>query len=285
MAHTDELGWIVSAVTSDGLVKVRSRGSLLVRASEAQAVTIYTDEGPVNGILSPREGYDERRPPGEALPSFETQDFAIDVGLRSEAAVRELGISEGCQVTIRKNIVGLTSGILAARAVDDRAGCAALLDAALRMNWKKLEGKTVTFAWDVQEEIGLIGASALTKIMQPDVVFPVDTFVSTDSPLESKRFGYLPLGGGAVIRAIDSSTIVPKTEIRKVMDIARKRGIPVQTGNTRGGNDGSVFLAGGAVNIPLSWPGVYSHSFIEKIDRRDLEALADLILALVEGWK
>ncbi len=39
------------------------------------------------------------------------------------------------------------------------------------------------------------------------------------------------------------------------------------------------------VDIPLSWPGSYAHSLIEKIDRRDLEALTDLILALVSDWK
>jgi putative aminopeptidase FrvX len=69
------------------------------------------------------------------------------------------------------------------------------------------------------------------------------------------------------------------------MAIAKKHGIPVQVGNSRGGNDGSVFLAGGAVDLPLSWPGSYAHSLIEKIDRRDLEALTDLVLAIISDWK
>jgi putative aminopeptidase FrvX len=148
-----------------------------------------------------------------------------------------------------------------------------------------VKGRTVTFAWDVQEETGLLGAAELARTLKPDYVFAVDTFVSTDSPLESKRFGVLPVGGGAVLRAVDSSNVTPRTEILKALAIARKRGIPVQVGNSRGGNDGSVFLAGGAVDIPLSWPGSYAHSLIEKIDRRDLDALADLILAIIAEWK
>ncbi|OGD21624.1 MAG: hypothetical protein A2W03_16925 [Candidatus Aminicenantes bacterium RBG_16_63_16] len=174
---------------------------------------------------------------------------------------------------------------MATRAVDDRAGCAALLDAALRLKPGAVRGKTVTFAWDVQEEVGLLGAAELAKTMKPDYVFAIDTFVSSDSPLESKRFAYLPVGKGAVLRAIDSSNITPQTEIRRLVAIAGQRGIPVQVGNSRGGNDGSVFLPGGAVDIPLSWPGSYAHSLIEKIDRRDLEALADLILAIVSDWR
>ena len=143
----------------------------------------------------------------------------------------------------------------------------------------------MTFAWDVQEEIGLLGASALAKTIHPDYVFAIDTFVSTDSPLESRRFAYAIIGRGAVVRAIDSSSVVPKDDLRRVLDIAGRRGLPVQVGSSRGGNDGSVFIPGGAVDIPLSWPGAYAHSLIEKIDRRDLEALSDLVLAIISDWK
>jgi putative aminopeptidase FrvX len=285
VAHTDELGWTVSAVTPEGRVKVKPVGSMLPRAAEGRAVVIHTDKGPVPGVVAPRKGYGERRSGSAPPPPFRVEDYEIYLGVDSEKDARALGVADGCPVINRKHLVELGPEIIATRAVDDRAGCAALLDAVLRLDRKRVRGKTVTFAWDVQEETGLFGASALAKTLAPDVVFAVDTFVSTDSPLESKRFGNLPLGAGAVVRAIDSSSIAPQAAVRRILDIARRRGIPVQVGNARGGNDGSVFLPGGSVDIPLSWPGVYSHSFIEKVHRRDLEALADLILAVVEDWK
>jgi len=86
------------------------------------------------------------------------------------------------------------------------------------------------------------------------------------------------------VRAIDTSMIAPQIEFKKVMDIARLNNIPANLGNTRGGNDGSVFVSKGTVDVPLSWPGTYSHSFIEKIHRADLNALTELILALVKDW-
>jgi len=160
-----------------------------------------------------------------------------------------------------------------------------LLDALRRVDWDKIKGRRVTFAWDVQEEIGLYGASRLAEVLDADYVFPVDTFVSSDAPFDSKRFAQLPLGQGAVIRAIDSSSITPWTYIQKVKKIAKSNHIPVQIGNTRGGNDGSVFVPKGSVNIPLSWPGLYSHSFIEKIHKKDLEALTELVVAIAEKWE
>jgi len=286
VAHSDELGWVVDKITPEGRLRVKRGGGLLPEAAEARPVLIHTARGPVAGIVAPRPGYDERRQQAEApeVP-FTTESFDIFLGVSTEAEARALGVAEGDSITPKKVLVDFSPGLMASRAVDDRAGCAALLDAALRMKADAFRGKTVTFAWDVQEETGLFGATELAKTLKPDFVFAIDTFVSTDSPLESKRFGFLPVGKGAVLRAVDSSNITPRTQILKVMAIANKRGIPIQVGNSRGGNDGSVFLAGGAVDIPLSWPGSYAHSLIEKIDRRDLEALTDLILAIISDWK
>ncbi len=286
VAHTDELGWIVDRITPEGRVRVKQGGGLLPQTVEARPILVHTARGPVPGIVAPRPGYDERRTGvDQPDPPFTAESFDIYLGVETEAEARALGVAEGDSVSPRKTIADLGPGLMAARAVDDRAGCAALLDAALRLKPGALKGRTVTFAWDVREEIGLFGASELAKILKPDYVFAIDTFVSTDSPVESRRLAYLPVGNGAVVRAIDSSNVTPKTEIRKVLAIARKHGIPIQVGSSRGGNDGSVFLSGGAVDIPLSWPGAYAHSLIEKIDRRDLEALTDLILALVAEWK
>ena len=286
VAHTDELGWTVDKVTPEGRVRVKQGGGILPQTVEARPVHIHTAKGVVPGVVAPRPGYDARRTAAAAAAiPFGAEDFDIYLGVATEAEARALGVAEGDPVTAKKTFTDFAPGLMATRAVDDRAGCAALLDAALRLKPELHKGKTVTFAWDVQEETGLFGAAELAKTLKPDYVFAIDTFVSTDSPLESKRFAFLPVGKGAVLRSIDSSSVTPKTEIRRVLAIARKRGIPVQVGNSRGGNDGSVFLPGGAVDIPLSWPGSYAHSLIEKIDRRDLEALADLILAVVADWR
>jgi putative aminopeptidase FrvX len=284
VAHTDELGWIVDRITAEGRLKLKPGGGVLPQASEARAVLIHTAKGPVAGVIAPRPGYDERAAEGAAVRPYGVEDFEIVLGVGGEKEARALGVAEGDSVTIKKAIVDLGPDLLATRAVDDRAGCAALLEAASRIDWAGLKGKTVTFAWDVQEEIGLFGAAALAKVLRPDAVFAVDTFVSSDSPLESKRFAYAVIGGGAVVRAIDSSSVVPRAELRRILGVARDHGIALQVGSSRGGNDGSVFVPWGAVDIPLAWPGAYAHSFIEKIDRRDLAALTDLIVAIVRDW-
>ncbi len=280
VAHADELGMTVDKLTPQGTVILRGRGGVLPQVCEARPFVIHTAKGPVDGIMLPRPDYDARTPQPFAL-----QPYELYVGADSEAEARALGIEPGNMVIFKKKIVDLGPDILATRAVDDRAGCAALLAAALETDWSRVKGRTVTCAWSVEEEIGLNGASAIAQVIKPDVVFAIDTFVSTDAPLDNKRIAYAKLGQGAVLRIFDTSMLTPKPEIRKAADLAAKRGIPVQIRNGRGGNDGSVFIAGGALDIPLSWPGAHAHSFVEKIVRSDLDALTRLIQAIIEEWK
>jgi endoglucanase len=282
VAHTDELGFVVEDITSQGTLRVSSRGGFLAQMYEGHSVQIHTEKGIVAGVVAPRPGYLDR---ALKLSGYSVEDVEIYLGVSDKNEAKALGVASGNSITIRKKIVEFSPELLSTRAVDDRAGCAALLEASHRVDWTKIAGKTVTFAWDVQEETGLIGASRLAQTLEPDYVFPVDTFVSSAGPFDSKRFAHLPLGKGAVLRAIDSSSVVPRAELDKVRLIAKANNIPIQIGNTRGGTDGSAFVPHGAVNIMLSWPGTYSHSFIEKIHRADLEALTDLITALVNDWK
>jgi len=171
LAHTDELGYVVESITPSGMLKVSGRGGFFPLMYEGHSIVVHTKLGPVEGIVSPRKNYIQRD-----ARSFEFSNEIIEIylGVSSAAEAKELGVSEGDSITIRKEIVELSDEILASRAVDDRAGCAAVLAAALRIDWTKIQGKTISFAWDVQEETGLYGASRLAETMEVDYVFPVD---------------------------------------------------------------------------------------------------------------
>jgi putative aminopeptidase len=131
----------------------------------------------------------------------------------------------------------------------------------------------------------LVGAKALAATLGPSVhhVHAVDTFVSSDSPLESRRFGYAPIGQGAVVRALDNSSVASPDEIDRVVRIARTAGIPLQLGTTNGGNDGSEFARYGAIDVALAWPLRYSHSPGEVMDLRDLRSLTRIVTALAKA--
>ena len=273
IAHLDEVGFEVTNIGADGVVSLRTRGGLFPSLWEGQPALLHFDHAerlPLQGIFVPRDTATTKQP--EALTAW----FGID-----GPALKKIGIEVGMSVTAEKWATRLGPTRFTARALDDRAGSTALILAAKRINPATLRRKVI-LAWSVREETGLEGAIALGKKYGASVkrVFSIDTFVSSDSPLETTRFAHAPLGLGAVIRGLDNSSIAPPAEIDRILNIARAQNIPLQVGATNGGTDGSDFVRYGALHVGLSWPGRYSHSPVEVLDLRDLQALEKLIHAL-----
>jgi putative aminopeptidase len=276
IAHLDEVGFEVTNILPDGSVSLRTRGGLFPSLWEGQPAILHFDRPGANnqrrlyGVFVPRESATTKQP--EAL----TASFGLDA-----EAMKRLGVVNGLSVTADKEATRLGPTRFTARGLDDRAGSTALVLAAQRMNPATLKRKVI-LAWSVREETGLEGAIAMGRKYGASVkrVFSVDTFVSSDSPLETSRFAHAPLGQGAVIRGLDNSSVAPPAEIDRVLNIARTQNIPLQVGATNGGTDGSDFIRYGVLHVGLSWPGRYSHSPVEILDLRDLQALERLIYAI-----
>ena len=280
IAHMDETGFEITGLEADGTARVKSLGGFFTALYEAQRVVVHTRGGALAAIVRPRQDYLEKQ--STAIP-FAEADVRVDFGTSGLEATRKLGVSPGDWITVPKIFRRLAGDRASGRSVDDRAGCTALIQALGRLDPKTLKNR-VTFAWSVQEEIGLKGAEAIAARSSFDVVFAVDTFVSSDSPLETQAFADATLGEGPVLRAMDNSNLAPEAALEKAQRIAAARKLPLQIGLTHGGNDGSVFPAYGAIDIPISWPTTYSHSAVEVIHQRDLDHLGRLVAILAEEW-
>ncbi len=278
IAHQDEVGFEVTNIANDGTVSLRTRGGLFPSLWEGQPALLHFERGvndnrskpPLRGVFIPRNTATTKQP--EALTAW----FGVDA-----AGLKQLGVVNGQSVTADKHATRLGTARFTARALDDRAGSTALVLTAKRIEPSTLKRKLI-LAWSVREETGLEGAMAMARRYGSSVkrVFSVDTFVSSDSPAETTRFAYAPLGHGAVIRGLDNSAVATPAELDRILSIARRQGIPLQVGATNGGTDGSDFVRYGALHVSLSWPGRYSHSPVEVLDLRDLQALERLVYAL-----
>ncbi|HUQ41199.1 MAG TPA: M20/M25/M40 family metallo-hydrolase [Candidatus Limnocylindrales bacterium] len=287
VAHMDEIGFLVTQIARDGTLSLRVRGSFFPFMWEGQPALLHrpgdkpsvrdgrlgcdaSREGPMRGVFAVRDSASDRE------PANVTAWFGLDSAELVAAGVKVGSPLSGFKCSARLGDVRLT-----ARSVDDRAGVTSLLLALDEIEPSKLDHKVI-FVWSVREEGGLEGAKAAAAIFGPSVhrVHAVDTFVSSDSPVESRRFGYAPIGQGAVVRALDNSSVTPPDEIERVTRIARGLGIPLQVGVTNGGNDGSEFARFGAADVALAWPLRYSHSPAEVIDLRDLRSLARIVAAV-----
>jgi putative aminopeptidase len=289
VAHMDEIGYEVKKIEDDGRLQVDVLGGGYTEYFLGHAVLVHRKNGQsAAGVLELPAGWDKA---GFEWPSgAKSMDDAarVYVGTRSKEETEKLGIAPGDFVTIPKEYRHLQGTRVTARSFDDRVGCAALISAVIALG-PSLAGRDVTFVWSTREELGLEGAAAFAEQAAkegrvPNFVFAIDTFVSSDSPLESKRFADAELGKGFVLRAVDNSNVTPLRYVDRVVALARENGIAVQYGVTGGGNDGSAFLKYGSVDIPLGWPLRYAHSPGEVIDTKDLDALGKIVEVLARKW-
>lgn len=278
-AHMDEIGYKITSINEDGTAKVEKLGGFYDTLFEAHTMLTHINhQKSIASILTPRQNYfrvDTRNP--------NTADLLLYFGTKTKAETENLGVKVGCSVTMPKEFNPLLNNRASGRSFDDRVGSASLILALRQLDPSKVKSQ-VTFVWTVEEETGLDGAQDFAARYKEDVdyIFAIDTFVSSDSPVEITRFAYAPIGKGAVIRALDNSNIVPRQFVNKILALATENNIAIQYGVTGGGNDGAVFTQYGTVDIPLSWPLRYSHSPAEVIDLQDLESLAKLVKVLTE---
>ena len=280
VAHMDEGGYEVTEIADDGTLLLRRLGGFIEALYEASPANVHTDTGPVAGVFAPRAGYLEAT---SLNPPRET-GIRVDVGAESRTATASLGVRVGDAVTVRKRLVALAGSRATGPSIDDRVGSTALLLMLQQLDPGAFTDRRLTVAWSTEEEVGLVGARAIAESTRPDIVFAVDTFVSSDSPVDWQRRARIPLGSGVVARVLDGNHVSPRATVDRVLAIAARHGIPITPGSTGGGTDVGAFVEWGSIPMPISWPARYSHSPVELMDQRDLDWLVELLLALATEY-
>ena len=278
VAHMDEVGFVVDSIRPDGRLVLGLKGGAFTWLWEAQPALLHSPgQADLPAVFEPRPNYQQ------ATKSASTTAITAFAGFTSAAQAQAAGVRVGSTtVTMPKQLRPLGPQRAAARGLDDRVGCAALLLSLQHLDPAQLPCR-VTYVWSTGEEIGLLGSAfAAQQLRDATVVYPIDTFVSSDAPQELPGFGYCPLGQGAVIRVVESINFARRDLVHDVQALADRRRIPLQQGMTVGGTDGMEFMNYGIPSVPLSWPGRYSHSPVEVLDLRDMDSLVRLLGALLQ---
>lgn len=166
------------------------------------------------------------------------------------------------------------------KAIDDRLGCAILIDLIQR----ELPFDT-HFAFCVQEEIGTRGSKVAAYTIAPDVAVVLEATTAADLPGVEGEQAVCRLGKGAVVGFMDSATIYPRDLYELCHKLGAERGIPVQTKTkVAGGNDaGAIHRSrGGVKTIAISAPCRYIHSPYCVVKKSDVEAVKGLCWELLQ---
>lgn len=272
-AHMDEVGVIIKKITEDGMLKFGFVGGVDPRVVIGRPVRF----GDVPGVIGIKAVH--LTTAAERRTMSKTKNLYIDIGATSRAAAEKL-VSLGDYGVFDSAVVEFGDGLIKAKAIDDRVGCAALL--------RLLEDKPPVDTWfcfTVQEETGLRGAASMAFALDPGFAMVLEGTTAADLAEVKGADAVCRVRGGVVLPFMDGATIYDAALFELLRDACIKRGIPWQT-KTRvaGGTDaGRIHKSRAGVRVcAAAAPVRYIHSPSSVAAKADCEAVLAAARAFLE---
>lgn len=271
-AHLDEIGFVVTGVDAQGFVHVSNCGGVDNRTLSAAEV-VFLSEPPLNGVFC-------STPPHLSKGDDSQPELAargIDVGLIKEEAEQRLPI--GTRAVFRPHFDCLLGDRVCAKALDNRAGVAAILGAIDAVKGQNLPiNLAVSFC--TQEEIGSNGAKTAAFALMPDAAIVVDVSFAASHDMKKSEYGIL--GKGPMI---GQAPTLNRSMTEQLFRLAEQQGIAVQhevMGSRTGTDADAIGITGSGIPCALlSIPQRYMHTPIEVVSLSDVEAVSQLIAAFI----
>ena len=272
-AHMDEVGVIIKKITEDGMLKFGFVGGVDPRVVIGRPVRF----GDVPGVIGIKAVHLTTAAERRTMPK--TKNLYIDIGATSRAAAEKL-VSLGDYGVFDSAVVEFGDGLIKAKAIDDRVGCAALL--------RLLEDEPPVDTWfcfTVQEETGLRGAASMAFALDPGFAMVLEGTTAADLAEVEGADAVCRVRGGVVLPFMDGATIYDAALFELLRDACTKRGIPWQT-KTRvaGGTDaGRIHRSRAGVRVcAAAAPVRYIHSPSSVAAKADCEAVLAAARAFLE---
>lgn len=278
-AHMDEVGFIVTGITSGAYIKFATVGGIDSKVIAGRTVKFSQSEKPVCGVIGVKPVHLCSGDEHDAVPSV--SNLVIDIGARSKEEAEKL-VEIGDSAYFVHSPVEFGKNKLCSKAIDDRFGCAIMIE----MINSELEND-MYFCFLVQEEVGLRGASAAAFAVNPDYAIVLESTTAADVAGVSGADRVCTLGGGAVVSFMDRSTVYDRKLFKEAFALAKEKNIPIQTKTlVAGGNDaGAIHKANcGIKTITISLPCRYIHSATSVADTNDMKACFDLAVELSKEY-
>ncbi len=273
VTHTDECGLIVTDITDDGFIKFECVGNVELRSLISKKV-IIADK--VNGVIGMKAIHLQKKDERETVKK--AKELFIDIGAKDKKEAQKY-VKKGDYISFDTKF-SKTQNTLKGKALD-RICVAPLLELI-----KITPEYDTYFVFTVQKEVGMRGAMICASKLNPDFVVIADTVESADMFGCKDNDIQARLGGGVLIQYADKYSISDRDLLNSVVKIANENQIPYQqAGLIRGFSDmGEVITSyGGVKGVTLSVPVRYTHTPVQIVNQKDVQALFDLIKAILKG--
>lgn len=273
-AHMDEVGFIITHIEDNGLLRFASCGGIDPRVIFGKRVAVGAAQIP--GVIGAKALHlleeKEKQTPAKA------DALLIDIGAVDKEQAASM-IRLGDRAVFYTQFSEMGGGKLMGKALDDRAGCALLIHLA-----ESDLPFDCSFSFTVQEETGCIGGITAAYQIAPAIAVAVETTTASDIAGVPPDKMVCKLGGGPVISFMDRGTVYDHALYNTAISLAEKCGIPAQTKQgIFGGNESRSLQTArnGAQVMAVSLPCRYLHSPCNMLDTKDIAATFALLNELI----
>jgi putative aminopeptidase FrvX len=278
--HMDEIGLLVKTVSKRGFLQFMKIGGIDDRVLVAQKVMVYTEKGPLHGIIGSKPPHIQKE--DERKRVIASDELFIDVGARSREEARRMGVRIGDPVEFDVKYAKIGKDIVMGKAFDDRVGCAAMVETMRHL--EKTEC-TVYAVGTVQEEVGCRGAVTSAYGIYPDVGIALDVTIAGDTPGVKEAEAPVKLGKGPSLSVADYGLITHPKVLRLLVDAAEENKIPYQLETGLPGSTDASRISLAKEGVPsgtISIPTRYIHSPTSLLSLTDSENVVRLSVAAVK---
>ncbi|WP_040195794.1 M28 family peptidase [Candidatus Soleaferrea massiliensis] len=272
-AHIDQIGLVVTYIEENGFLRVAASGGVDIRLLCAAEVIVHGRED-LFGVICTIPPHLQK---GEAK-NLKCDDVYIDTGYTKEQLDGRVAL--GDTVTFRSAFTELMGSTVKSGALDDRAGCAALIR-AVQLTADEELSCGVTVLLSTREELGCQGSKTGSFAVSPTHAVAVDVSFGYTPDAPKEKCG--TLGAGPMIGI---SPVLDRSIFEELKTLSEREGIPYQNevmGGTTSTNADSIAVCRAGVKTGLlSIPLKYMHTPVEVIDTRDVEHTAQLIAAYLK---
>ncbi len=282
-AHMDEVGFMITEIEENGFLRFATLGGIDPLVLCGRAVTLGDEQKRVAGVISAKGIHFQDAEERKNTPTL--KDMYIDIGVSSREEA-ECYVALGDFGTFETPFLpfGKDKAYLSGKALDDRVGCAVLIE-VLRAVCDQHLPLDLWFTFTVREELGISGATVVANRIAPDIAVVVEATAMADlSNVDASR-RVADMGGGGVLSLIDRGTIYDRALVELALNTAKEKGIPVQVKRyVSGGNDAAhIQRSGKGVRcLALSLPTRYLHAPVSVAKVSDAEAMVALLGALLQ---
>jgi putative aminopeptidase FrvX len=266
VAHMDEIGLIVTHIDRRGYARVAPLGSVLPMYSLGGRVRFADDR---LGVIDLEYREDKSKTPT-------LDQLYVDLGAQDKASCP---VKVGDVACFHQSLEAVGQR-LTAKAMDDRVGCAMLIETLRRL---RSIPHDVYFVFSVQEETTSVGAQTAAYSIQPDVAIAVDLTDTGDTPKAPPMA--VEMGKGPAIKVRDTGMIADPRVKDWMITRATEAKLPYQLEIFQGGTTDAQMVQMTREGVPsggLLIPGRHVHSQSEMIDLTDVENGVKLLLALLK---